>query len=130
MEKMYCIIKLSLAKGWLKFWYIVRRKDETNILSCLRYWRLNCDCRFWETLAYIANTLIFIIVGMVIAEKAIFEIHGIDWFYMFALYFGIFVIRFVSLYSNGPSIIYINHILRHLKCQTIWMASCNLRYYT
>jgi sodium/hydrogen exchanger 10/11 len=46
-------------------------------------------------LAYIANTLIFIIVGMVIAEKAIFEIHGIDWFYMFALYFGIFVIRYV-----------------------------------
>lgn len=49
--------------------------------------------RFWETLAYLANTLIFIIVGIVISEKAIFEIHGIDWFYMFALYFGCFVIR-------------------------------------
>lgn len=64
-----------------------------------------CDCRFWETLAYIANTLIFIIVGMVIAEKAIFEIHGIDWFYMFALYFGIFVIRFVSLYLMDLSLL-------------------------
>lgn len=89
-----------------------------------------CDCRFWETLAYIANTLIFIIVGMVIAEKAIFEIHGIDWFYMFALYFGIFVIRFVSLYFDGPFIIDINHILRHFKCQTIGMARCSIRYDT
>ena len=50
--------------------------------------------RFWETLAYIANTLIFIIVGMVISEKAIFEIHGLDWFYMFSLYFGVFVVRY------------------------------------
>jgi len=30
---------------------------------------------------------------MVISEKAIFEIIGIDWFYMFALYFGCFIIR-------------------------------------
>ncbi|KAK3101953.1 hypothetical protein FSP39_007588 [Pinctada imbricata] len=58
--------------------------------------------RFWETLAYIANTLIFIIVGMVIAEKAIFEIHGTDWFYMFSLYFGIFVIRGVVIFVLSP----------------------------
>ncbi|XP_053385039.1 sodium/hydrogen exchanger 10-like isoform X1 [Mercenaria mercenaria] len=57
--------------------------------------------RFWETLAYLANTLIFIIVGIVISEKAIFEIHGIDWFYMFSLYFGCFVIRgfVIALFS-------------------------------
>ncbi|XP_055996016.1 sodium/hydrogen exchanger 10-like isoform X4 [Ostrea edulis] len=69
--------------------------------------------RFWETLAYIANTLIFIIVGMVIAEKAIFEIHGIDWFYMFALYFGIFVIRGLVIAIFSP-------ILRHTGYGLSW----------
>ncbi|XP_078333950.1 sperm-specific sodium:proton exchanger-like isoform X2 [Crassostrea virginica] len=69
--------------------------------------------RFWETLAYIANTLIFIIVGMVIAEKAIFEIHGIDWFYMFSLYFGIFVIRGLVIAIFSP-------ILRHTGYGLSW----------
>ncbi|KAJ8298747.1 hypothetical protein KUTeg_022807 [Tegillarca granosa] len=69
--------------------------------------------RFWETLAYIANTLIFIIVGMVISEKAIFEIHGIDWFYMFALYFGIFVIRAVVIALFSP-------VLRHTGYGMSW----------
>ncbi|KAL5006670.1 hypothetical protein ScPMuIL_015476 [Solemya velum] len=69
--------------------------------------------RFWETLAYIANTLIFIIVGMVIAEKAIFEIHGIDWFYMFALYFGLFVIRGLVIGIFSP-------VLRHTGYGMTW----------
>ncbi|XP_071121113.1 sperm-specific sodium:proton exchanger-like isoform X2 [Mytilus edulis] len=69
--------------------------------------------RFWETLAYIANTLIFIIVGMVISEKAIFEIHGLDWFYMFSLYFGIFVIRGLVIAIFSP-------ILRHTGYGMSW----------
>ncbi|KAK3608482.1 hypothetical protein CHS0354_010327 [Potamilus streckersoni] len=69
--------------------------------------------RFWETLAYLANTLIFIIVGMVIAEKAIFEIHGIDWFYMFSLYFGLFVIRGLVIAIFSP-------ILRHTGYGMSW----------
>ncbi|KAK6191717.1 hypothetical protein SNE40_003328 [Patella caerulea] len=48
---------------------------------------------FWETLAYLANTLIFIIVGVVIAKRAISLIHGVDWFYMIALYLGLQFIR-------------------------------------
>ncbi|XP_052064398.1 sodium/hydrogen exchanger 10-like isoform X1 [Mytilus californianus] len=69
--------------------------------------------RFWETLAYIANTLIFIIVGMVISEKAIFEIHGLDWFYMFSLYFGVFVIRGLVIAIFSP-------ILRHTGYGMSW----------
>ncbi|KAH3877179.1 hypothetical protein DPMN_001038, partial [Dreissena polymorpha] len=69
--------------------------------------------RFWETLAYLANTLIFIIVGMVISEKAIFEIHGIDWFYMFSLYFGCFVIRGLVIAMFSP-------ILRHTGYGLTW----------
>ncbi|XP_062603630.1 sodium/hydrogen exchanger 10-like [Saccostrea cucullata] len=60
---------------------------------------------------YTFNTLI--LYGMVIAEKAIFEIHGIDWFYMFALYFGIFVIRGLVIAIFSP-------ILKHTGYGLSW----------
>ncbi|KAK6191720.1 hypothetical protein SNE40_003331 [Patella caerulea] len=69
--------------------------------------------RFWETLAYLANTLIFILVGVVISEKAIFRIHGIDWFYMFALYFGLQVIRGIMIALFSP-------ILRRIGYGLTW----------
>ncbi|ESO95291.1 hypothetical protein LOTGIDRAFT_160411 [Lottia gigantea] len=69
--------------------------------------------RFWETLAYLANTLIFILVGVVISEKAIFRIHGIDWFYMFALYFGLQVIRGLVIALFSP-------ILRRIGYGMTW----------
>ncbi|XP_052797553.1 sodium/hydrogen exchanger 10-like isoform X2 [Mya arenaria] len=68
---------------------------------------------FWETMAYLANTLIFIIVGMVISEKAIFELHGIDWFYMFSVYLGCFVIRGLVIAIFSP-------ILRHTGYGLTW----------
>ncbi len=46
---------------------------------------------FWELLAFIANTLIFIIVGVVIAEQAVFT--GKDFLILFLIYIGILVIR-------------------------------------
>ncbi|MQL85492.1 hypothetical protein Taro_018015 [Colocasia esculenta] len=46
---------------------------------------------FWEMVAYIANTLIFILSGVVIAEGVLhndshFEKHGSSWGYLFLLY--------------------------------------------
>lgn len=52
--------------------------------------------RFWEMLAYLANTLIFILVGVVITEQAVHALHDNDWFYILALYIGLTVIRLVS----------------------------------
>ncbi|KAK6191718.1 hypothetical protein SNE40_003329 [Patella caerulea] len=49
--------------------------------------------RFWGALAYLANTLIFIHVGVVISKKAISLVHGTDWFYMVSLYLGLNIIR-------------------------------------
>jgi len=49
--------------------------------------------RFWEMLAYLANTLIFILVGVVITEKAIHHSELHDWFLLAANYVFIFVIR-------------------------------------
>ena len=55
-------------------------------------------------LAFASNTLIFSLVGVVIAENIIREMSdakntysAIEWFYMVALYMGINVIRYVTL---------------------------------
>ena len=53
--------------------------------------------RFWEMLAYLANTLIFIMVGVVIMEKALNSLDEYDLFLLVVGYFGITVIRFVAV---------------------------------
>lgn len=45
-------------------------------------------------LAYLANTLIFMIVGVVIAERAMANVESMDWFYLLSLYIGINIIRY------------------------------------
>lgn len=52
-------------------------------------------CRFWSMLGYLANTLIFILVGVVIMQRAFSNVQDVDWMYMAALYIGITVIRSV-----------------------------------
>lgn len=52
-------------------------------------------------LAYLANTLIFIMVGVVIMEKALNSLNEYDLFLLVVDYFGITVIRFVSLKENS-----------------------------
>ena len=46
-------------------------------------------------LAYLANTLIFIMVGVVIMEKAVSEIDLKDGFLIIVDYMGVTVIRYV-----------------------------------
>ncbi len=49
-------------------------------------------------LAYLANTLIFLIVGVVITKEAIHNIEGNDWVLMITLYCALNAIRFVLHY--------------------------------
>lgn len=49
--------------------------------------------RFWEVLGYLANTLIFIIVGVVISQRAFQDVENKDWIFVISLYLGIMVIR-------------------------------------
>ena len=56
-------------------------------------------CSFWSMLGYLANTLIFILVGVVIMQRAFSNVQDVDWMYMAALYIGITVIRSV-VYSK------------------------------
>ena len=48
-------------------------------------------------LGYLANTMIFILVGVVIAQQAFSGVEGRDWMFLFALYIGIMVIRWVPV---------------------------------
>uniref|UniRef100_W5M3J2 Solute carrier family 9 member C1 n=1 Tax=Lepisosteus oculatus TaxID=7918 RepID=W5M3J2_LEPOC len=57
---------------------------------------------FWEMLTYLANTLIFIIVGVVIAEKSFQHLSINDLFYIFVLYFALYIIRFVMIIALSP----------------------------
>ncbi|XP_078585490.1 sperm-specific sodium:proton exchanger-like isoform X2 [Branchiostoma floridae x Branchiostoma japonicum] len=59
--------------------------------------------RFWEMMAYLANTVIFILVGVMIMEKSIHMIEGGDWFYIITLYFGINVIRLIVIIILSPA---------------------------
>ena len=44
-------------------------------------------------LGYLANTLIFILVGVVIAQQAFFGIEGLGWMYLVVVYLTLTVVR-------------------------------------
>ena len=48
---------------------------------------------FWEMLGYLANTVLFVIVGIVITETAINSIHESDGYYLIFLYLALNIIR-------------------------------------
>ena len=49
-------------------------------------------------LAYLANTLIFMIVGVVVTQKAQASVSSMDWFYLVALYLAINIIRYSYIF--------------------------------
>ncbi|XP_077994372.1 sperm-specific sodium:proton exchanger-like [Glandiceps talaboti] len=58
--------------------------------------------RFWEMLAYLANTLIFVLVGVVIVERAMRNVNDMDWFYIIVLYIGVNIIRAIAIALFSP----------------------------
>ncbi|XP_021598719.1 sodium/hydrogen exchanger 8 isoform X3 [Manihot esculenta] len=69
---------------------------------------------FWEMVAYIANTLIFILSGVVIAEgvlssENIFHNHGNSWGYLFLLYIYVQVSRLVVVGVLYPFLQYFGY---------------------
>ncbi|XP_067045427.1 sperm-specific sodium:proton exchanger-like [Acropora muricata] len=65
--------------------------------------------RFWEMLAYLANTLIFIMVGVVIMEKALNSLDEYDLFLLVVGYFGITVIRGLVMMAFSPILMRIGY---------------------
>ena len=58
--------------------------------------------QFWEMMAYLGNTVIFLLVGVVISERAFTHVGPQDWFYLIALYFGLTVIRSIVMILFFP----------------------------
>lgn len=50
---------------------------------------------FWELAAFLANVMIFIIVGVVIAERIVFTLH--DLWVLLAVFVGVFIVRAIVL---------------------------------
>lgn len=57
-------------------------------------------CKFWELLSYIANTLIFIIVGLIIATKI--TLHAENFIFLAIVYVGIMLIRYIMIFFFYP----------------------------
>jgi sodium/hydrogen exchanger 10/11 len=57
---------------------------------------------FWEMMAYLTNTVIFTLVGVVIAERAFNDVEPRDWFYLLSLYLGLTVIRLFTIWLMSP----------------------------
>lgn len=69
---------------------------------------------FWEMVAYIANTLIFILSGTVIAQgvlssDSIFQNHGISWGYLILLYVYVLVARGLVVGALFPFLRYFGY---------------------
>ncbi|KAL3582348.1 hypothetical protein D5086_016680 [Populus alba] len=69
---------------------------------------------FWEMVAYIANTLIFILSGVVIAEGVLssgnaFHTHGHTWGYLFLLYIFVQLSRFIVVGALYPFLQYFGY---------------------
>ncbi|KAK2159755.1 hypothetical protein LSH36_147g09031 [Paralvinella palmiformis] len=79
---------ICLASVW-KNAFNGSRINERNT----KYAFIPIRARFWEMLGYLANTLIFILVGVVISQKALQSSEAYDWIMMLTLYVAVFVIR-------------------------------------
>ncbi len=51
-------------------------------------------------LGYLANTLIFILVGVVISQRAFDTVSEMDWMYVVPMYIAIMVIRYVCVCNH------------------------------
>ena len=67
--------------------------------------------QFWHMLAYLANTVIFILVGMVITDYVASNIQGMDWIFIGATYLAALVIRSVQQIKYRNCVVPINTII-------------------
>lgn len=73
---------------------------------------------FWELASFIANTLIFIIVGVVIAQKTVFVPN--DLWVLMLIYVGVHVVRAVMIAMHYPIIKHIGYGLDRKEATILW----------
>lgn len=76
---------------------------------------------FWELAAFIANTLIFIIVGVVIAQRTVFE--PIDFVILFIIYIGIHIVRAIVIAIFFPAMKRIGYGLSKKDSYVLWWGA-------
>ncbi|MBN4051368.1 cation:proton antiporter [bacterium AH-315-M05] len=76
---------------------------------------------FWELAAFIANTLIFIIVGVVVAQRTVFT--GMDFLILGIIYIGITVIRALVLLVLFPFMRKIGYGLPVKDAYVLWYGA-------
>ncbi|WP_432459754.1 cation:proton antiporter domain-containing protein [Agarivorans sp. QJM3NY_25] len=75
---------------------------------------------FWQMMAYIANTLIFLLVGLIVALKVRLDL--LEWWWILAaLYLGVMLIRALSIAILMP-------ILGRISIGLSWQKACVLTW--
>jgi len=78
---------------------------------------------FWELAAFIANVLIFIIVGVVIAERGVFDATANDYLLLFIVYVGIHVVRAIVILMFYPIMKRIGYGLPKRDAVVVWYGA-------
>jgi len=76
---------------------------------------------FWELAAFIANTLIFLIVGVVIAERTVFTTN--DVLILFLIYIGIFIVRAIVIAIFYPIMKRIGYGMDKKEATVVWYGA-------
>lgn len=76
---------------------------------------------FWELAAFIANTLIFVIVGVVIAQRI--EFTAVDFVILLLLYVGIHVVRAILVVSFYPLMKRFGYGLSKPDAKVLWWGA-------
>jgi len=63
---------------------------------------------FWELLGYVANTIIFLLAGLIIAEKALFSdyVRLAEFAYLLVLYIALHAVRVVCVLACYPVLLW------------------------
>lgn len=57
--------------------------------------------QFWEIMAYVANTIIFLLAGFIIAP-ALFQASSLEWIWLFVIFASLIIIRALSISMLAP----------------------------
>ncbi|MEZ4938086.1 MAG: cation:proton antiporter [Crocinitomicaceae bacterium] len=76
---------------------------------------------FWEFAAFVANTLIFLIVGVVIAERSVFTTN--DLLLLLIIYIGVFIVRAVVIMMFFPAMKRIGYGLKQKDALVLWYGA-------
>lgn len=76
---------------------------------------------FWELAAFIANTLIFLIVGVVIAERTVFSTN--DLLILLLVYIGVFIIRAIVIALFYPAMKRIGYGINKKDAIVVWYGA-------